>query len=118
MLAITNVSITERAAVALDLQKVLTRVEPDDVFALAYIVSFTEAGGATVEGFVPGYSLTVMKRHGLGESCALVHLPNGVELYVLTRLRSGYELRPDGAYVIDLIEPRYGTFSIAPVTAG
>jgi hypothetical protein len=118
VLRITDVSITERAAIALDMRKVLTRFDPDDVFALAYIVSFTESDGQTVEGFVPGYSLTVMKRHELGESCALVHLPNGVEFYILTRPRSGYDLRPDRAYVIDLIEPRYGTFSIAPVTAG
>jgi len=27
-------------------------------------------------------------------------------------------LSPDGACIIDLFEPRYGTFAIAPVTAG
>lgn len=102
MLAITDVSITERATIALDMRKVLTRFDSDEVFALAYIVSFTESDGETVEGFVPSYSLTTMKRHELAESCVLMHLPSGAELYVLPRPRTGYELRPDGAYVIDL----------------
>lgn len=118
MRRITNVSITERAAIALDVRKTLARLGPDDIFALVFITSFTEPDGRTVEGFVPGYSPAVTKRQDEGEGCVLVHLPNGMEFYVLTCPRPGYELRPDISYAIDLIEPRYGTFTIEPVTAG
>jgi hypothetical protein len=118
MLRITNVSLTERAVIALDSRKVLTRLDPDDVFALAYIISFTGADGATLAGFVPGYSLTVMRRHQLGESCVLMQLPKGMELYVLPRPRPGYELQAGACDAIAFSEPRYGSFSIVPVTAG
>ncbi|WP_186767171.1 hypothetical protein [Devosia ginsengisoli] len=55
MLRITNISISDRAAEVVDRLWVTFRPqEPGDVFALAYMSSFTEADGSTVDGFTPG----------------------------------------------------------------
>lgn len=117
MLPITNVSITERAAIALDVRKTLARLGPDDIFALVFVSNFTNPDGTMVEGFVPGYSSAVTKWND-GDGCVLVRLPSGMEFYVIPRPRTGYELSPDASYAIDLIEPRHGTFTIELVTAG
>ncbi len=62
MLRITNISITGRAAERLDVRRVMTRFEPDDVFSLVYVFNFAEADGTPVEGFFAGCQAVATER--------------------------------------------------------
>jgi hypothetical protein len=110
MQRITNISATERAAIALDKRRALVKLAPDEVFELGYISSFVNADGAPVDGFVPGYVAGASRRPIIGSHSVLARLSSGIEFYFLPRFR--WNSREH--YVLDMAGGLYETYSIAP----
>ncbi len=113
MLRITNISITERAAEVLDrLRATFKPYEPGDVFALAYMSSFTEADGTTVAGFRPGYAVHSLSPVGLVSMYALAQPPGAPEFYFMPK----FVWRADERYLVDLASETFETFSVGQAT--
>jgi hypothetical protein len=113
MLRITNIAITERAAEVLDRLRVTFRPQqPGDVFALAYLSSFTEVDGTSVAGFRPGYIVHSLSPTGLATMYALAQPPGAPEFYFMPK----FDWRADEQYLIDLASEKLETFSIGPMT--
>jgi hypothetical protein len=111
LLRITNISISDRAAEVLDRLRVMFRPqEPGDVFALAYMSSFTEADGTTVNGFRPGYTVHSLAPEGLASSYVLAQPAGAPQFYFMPK----FDWSADEQYLIDLASERFEMFSIAP----
>jgi hypothetical protein len=109
MLLITNISITEKAAITLDVLKATVEPLPGEIFALYYMVSFVEADGTTVEGFRPGYTAGSWKYRD-APMWALARFASGMEFHFMPR----FIWRLDEHYSVDLLSERHAIFSIGP----
>lgn len=106
---VTNLSITERAAMRLDVERIVrTRAEPDDVFTLWYIASFTEPDGTTVAGFRPGYKAGYARAGDVRGDWVRARFASGMELCFWPRF--GWDA--DAHYVLDVASERHQIFSI------
>ena len=114
MLRITNISISDRAAEVLDRLWVTYRPqEPGDVFALAYMSSFTEADGSTVDGFRPGYTVYSLGLEGLARVWMLAEPAGAPQFYFMPK----FDWSADEHYRVELASEAFGTFSIGPAKA-
>lgn len=109
MQLITNISITDKAAIALDVLKATFRQRPDEIFALHYMTSFVEADGTTVEGFRPGYTVGSWKYRD-APMWALARFTSGMEFYFMPK----FVWSADERYCVDLVSERHTIFSIGP----
>lgn len=110
MRRITNISITDRAAVMLDCQLVMARPRPGEVFTLWYMSSYTNPDGTTVEGFRPGYAPGFTEAERITESWVSVQLPNRPQFCFWPRF--GWD--PGRDYVVDVLNEPLVLFSIEP----
>lgn len=109
MLRITNISISDRAAEVLDRLWVTFRPqEPGDVFALAYMSSFTEADGSTVDGFRLGYAAYFLAPDGLAGVWLIAQPAGAPQFYFMPK----FGWSADERYLIDLASEKFETFSI------
>jgi hypothetical protein len=109
MRRVTNISITQRAAALLDVERIArTRLMADDVFTLCYISNFTEPDGTSVEGFRPGYSAGYARAGDVGENWVEA---SGADLCF--RPRFGWDAYR--RYMLDVASERYRIFSVEPV---
>ncbi len=97
---ITNVSITKRAELALDRERARVRLGEGQVFALAYLTSFTNPDGTTVAGFRPGYMATAYPSGAPDAAWTVAHLAGGQEFYLMP---TRFECQANETYVVDLI---------------
>ena len=111
MLRITNISISDRAAEVLDRLWVTFRPQqPGDVFALAYMSSFTEANGSTVDGFRPGYAAYSMAPDRLASVWLIAQPAGAPQFYFMPK----FDWSADEHYRVDLASEAFETFSIGP----
>jgi hypothetical protein len=115
MIRITNISVTERALPVLRKQRERFRPrDPGDVFALAYMSSFTNPDGSSVAGFSPGYMRHSVSPKERGEMWALAQPLDGVDFLFMPK----FKWSADDQYIIDLVSEKFELFSIEPAEAG
>jgi hypothetical protein len=108
MRTIENLVTTPRAAEIFRQEKRRHLPRLGEVIALHFMSSFTNADGATVADFAPGYTIDYVADRDFGDSWLLAHLPDGTPF----RFMPKFEWRPDETYVLDRASGY--TFSIGP----
>jgi hypothetical protein len=111
MKTITNISVSQQALPILirEWEGFLPRV-PGDVFALAYMSSFTNPDGTTVDGFRPGYSRHSVSPQGLGAMWARAQPRHAPEFLFMPK----FIWSASEQYLIDVACLPYQLLSIGP----
>ncbi len=109
MIHVESVVVTSRAATALrhERQRVETRAE--EVFALIYMASVTNADGTAASGFEPGYVACSWHVTQPSSNWVVARLPDGSAFHFMPR----FKLSPSDGIVVDRAGGTYATFSIA-----
>ena len=111
MQRITNISVTERAALILRKHHELFKPRaPGDDFALAYISSFVNRDGSAVEGFRPGYFRHSLSPEGRDSIWVLAQPPQGPDFYFMPK----FKWHADEHYIIDVASEPFDLLSIGP----
>lgn len=111
MIRITNIWATDRAYEVLRERRAKFRPRHrGEVFALSYMVSFTNADGTTVDGFRPGYVVDSHSLEGLDGTWAFAQLIDGPDFLFMPK----FKWRSDGDYVVDMASDVFAIFSIGP----
>ena len=103
MRRVTNISITEEAAVNLRRELATFEPRPCQVFALIYMFRFTNPDGTPVDGFRPGFAAGSWPRKNIGPSWLVAELADGTELCF--RPRGDWNLHQN--YLVDTVGPLF-----------
>jgi hypothetical protein len=109
-LRVTNLSLTDPAAVLL--RRVFAEFRPrrGDAFALVYMSNFTNADGRAVDGFRPGYAAGPWPLDHIGPAWLVAQPQDGPDFHLMPR----FKWSAAAHYVVDVASGAYATFTIEP----